>query len=190
MLLRGCQMAVRPFATAEDFLAEVDHLPPGCVLVDIRLPGNDGVSLISDLSRRRISWPTIAMTGHAEVRTAVKAMKLGAIEFLEKPFPDCDLLTALDRGFEKLEREATEWRTAAAMQRRLAELSERQRAVLERLALGKSNKQIGADLGLSPRTVESYRANLMLKLEARNVAELIAFAASAGLRITTPFLNA
>jgi two-component system response regulator FixJ len=163
--------------------AFLDHLaggPPDCVVSDIRMPGMNGLELVRKLKADGLSCPVIAITGHGDVALAVEAMKAGAADFIEKPFDDDALLSAI--------RFALAARTGGAAQAgrqdatdRLAGLSPRERDVLQGLVSGKINKVIAHDLGISPRTVEVYRANLMAKTGARSMSELMRLALASGL---------
>jgi len=180
LLLRSIGAECRAFASADDFLSALVHLAPGCAIIDVRMPDKDGVALLGELAERGCDWPAIVMTGHAEVRTAVKAMKLGAIEFLEKPFGDEELLAALERGWTALAAAAeTDGRTHDA-RRRLTGLTTRERCILDGIIGGLSNKEMAIALGLSHRTVEMHRSSLMRRTRARKVADLISLAATAG----------
>jgi two-component system, LuxR family, response regulator FixJ len=172
----------RGFVSGDAFLDEVDGLDPGCLLLDIRMPGSDGLAVLRDLQGRGIDWPVIVMTGHGEVGTAVSAMKLGAIEFLEKPFGEEELLDALGRAAAMLrtrQDEAAQRNDAAA---RVGSLSGRELQMLQALLNGHSNKQIAGLVGISIRTVEMHRASLMRKLQARSLADAVILASAAGMR--------
>ena len=172
-LLDSAGMTCRSYESAEAFLASLGAAGSGCVVTDVRMPGMSGIDLLKHLRGAGKSFPVIVMTGHGDVPLAVEAMKLGAFDFIEKPFGDEALLTsiraALARrsGSGQLEAE----RNAAA--ERLSSLSARERDVLEGLVAGKPNKTIAFDLGISPRTVEVYRANLMTKTQASSLSELV-----------------
>lgn len=178
--LGSMEFETRPFSCAEDFLSELDHFEPGCVLLDVRMPGKDGVTVLGEMVARCRAWPTIIMTGHAEVRVAVRAMKLGAIEFLEKPFRDDDLVAALTRGFAALENLRAVSDREREARRRLTGLTGRERLVFDAILDGLSNKEMAAAFQLSPRTVEMHRANLMRRTGTRKVAELHSLAVAAG----------
>lgn len=170
----------RPFASGQDFLDSLDHLEPGCILLDIRMPGISGVEVMEELDRRRIEWPVVVMTGHGEVSLAVQTMKLGAIDFLEKPFDEESLRSCIDRAFALIEENAA----AAGRKRdavtRIEKLTPRERDVLQGLLAGCSNKVIAHRLGISLRTAEMHRANLMQRLGAKSLAEVIQLGADAG----------
>lgn len=178
--LRSMGFESRPFSCAEDFLSELDYIEPGCVLLDVRMPGKDGVTVLAEMVASSRAWPTIIMTGHAEVKVAVRAMKLGAIEFLEKPFRDEELLAALERGWGGLVASAETSGRRHDARRRLTDLTARERCVLDGIIGGLSNKEMAIELGLSPRTVEMHRSNLMRRTGTRRVADLISLAAAAG----------
>lgn len=178
--LKTLSISTRAFAAAEDFLASLSELSPGCILLDVRMPGIDGIDMLALLEERQLDWPVIIMTGHADVPIAVKAMKAGAIELLEKPFEESLLLSVLDRGFQKLADRATELEHRHLIKSRLDVLSPREREVLRHLATGEPNKIIAHALGLSVRTVEMHRANLFTKLGVRSVAEAVGYAIALG----------
>jgi two-component system response regulator FixJ len=175
-LLSTAGLAVRVHESAVAFLKILDDVQGGCVVTDIRMPQIDGLELQRRLHARGCNLPVIVMTGHGDVSLAVEAMKAGAVDFIEKPFDDDVLLaairTALSRHAEDSEREARK----AVIQERLKALSEREREVLEGLVAGKANKVIAHDLGISPRTVEVYRANVMTKMQADSLSELVRMA--------------
>ena len=179
-LLASDGLPVRLHESASAFLDPVREAPSGCILTDVRMPGIDGIAFLRHLKERGIALPVIVMTGHADVPLAVEAMKEGAIDFIEKPFDDDLLLaairTALKRQEQSAERDA-QWNEVRA---RLETLSERERQVLEGLVAGKANKVIAYDLTISPRTVEIYRANVMAKMQAGSLSELVRMALLAG----------
>lgn len=179
-LLATAGLAVRLYESATAFLDSVKERPSGCILTDVRMPGVDGIEFLRRLKARGFSPPVIVMTGHADVPMAVEAMKEGAVDFIEKPFDD-DLLIGLIRSaLEAHERAAQRHGQAAEIQARLDSLSERERQVLEGLVAGKANKVIAYDLGISPRTVEIYRANVMSKMQAGSLSELVRMALLVG----------
>lgn len=168
-------------ASGTEFLKEVRHAPPGCVLLDYRMPDMDGLAVQAELVRIGIATPVILLTGHGDIATAVAAMKLGAVDFLEKPFERQLLLAALNRGFARLDRSeeaAVATQDAAVL---IAGLTPRERDVLKGLVRGHPNKTIAYDLDISPRTVEVHRANLMQKLGVRSLSEALHIAFAAGL---------
>lgn len=181
-MLKTFAISSRPFSSAEDFLAELPQLRPGCVVVDVRMPSKDGISMLAEMASAGINWPTIVISGHAEVATAVRAMKLGAIEFLEKPFSEQDLVAALDRGFENLTRSGDEDESARAARLIMSKLTPRERFVLEGVMAGLSNKEMAYRIGLSIRTVEMHRIKMMRRVGVTSVPQLIAIAYAAGIR--------
>jgi len=173
-LLSSTGLAVRLYDSASAFLAGLASVKGGCLITDMRMPDMTGLELLHALKARACGLPAIVITGHGDVALAVEAMKAGAVDFIEKPFDEEAILhavqAALERGSEG------EGGDAPAIAARLASLSERERQVLEGLIAGHPNKTIAYDLGISPRTVEVYRANLMTKMEARSLSELIRMA--------------
>lgn len=167
--------AVADYATAETFLAD-GPLAGDCLVVDVRMPGMSGLELQEELIRRNIRLPLIVVTGHADVALAVRAMKAGAADFLEKPFDDTALLATVRRAVadsRHTSAKAEQDRDALAL---FALLTDRERDVLDRLILGESNKQAAHHLGISPRTVEIHRAHLQEKLQAHSLSDLIRIA--------------
>lgn len=176
----------RPFLSGRDFLAEAAELAPGCALIDVRMPEPDGLQLVEQLARQRIRLPMIVMTAHGDVSTAVQAMKLGAIDFLEKPFDDGVLVAALNRGFELLNKDAHADRERRDAERRLDALTPRERDVLTLLAEGKSNKEVAIALDLSVRTVEMHRATMFDRLHVRTLPEALKLAFRARPELVLP----
>ena len=178
-LLETEGIRVETYDSAPAFLRSADQAG-GCVVADVRMPDMDGIELLRHLAGRGIKLPVIIITGHGDIPLAVEAMKAGAIDFIEKPFDDALLLgairTALRSAVGRAEREAER----LAILERLDLLSTRERQVLEGIVSGRANKVIAFDLGISPRTVEVYRANLMSKLEAGSVSDLVRMAIVAG----------
>lgn len=148
-------------------------LAPGCIVTDVRMPEMSGLDLVRRLSDRGVTHPVIVMTGHADVPLAVEAMKAGVVDFIEKPFDDAVLLAAVERALEGRGRAAAVAAVDDEVRTRLDSLSERERQVLDGLVAGHANKVIAFDLGISPRTVEVYRANVMTKMRARSLSELV-----------------
>jgi len=171
-MLQTTGYSVRPWPSGAIFLRELRNVEPGCILLDIRMPEMDGLQVLQQLRDRGITMPVIVLTGHGDVSIAVKAMRGGAADFLEKPFEADQLLTAIDTAFERMDDTSDAARTDSA-RTQLASLSAREREVLEGLAAGYPNKTIAYDLGISPRTVEVHRANLMQKLGARSLSEAL-----------------
>jgi two-component system response regulator FixJ len=177
----------RPYLNGEDFLADVRNIAPGCLLLDVRMPEMGGLSVLEELGSRSRRLPVIVMTGHGDIAIAVRAMKLGAIDFLEKPFEEEILIKALERGFAILERDIEEERERSAAANRMETLTPRERDVLTLLAEGKSNKEVAIALDLSVRTVEMHRATMFDRLGVRTLPEAlrIAFRAGADLDAST-----
>ena len=178
-MLKTSGHQVECYESGVQLLKSAGRLEEGCILLDIRMAGMDGLEVQQALQEKGIALPVIIMTGHGDVGLAVKAMKAGAVNFIEKPFEKEALLSSLEEGFSRLSRkEVTDDRKKDA-QVRLQALTPRERDVLDGLAQGLPNKTIAYDLGISPRTVEIHRANLMAKLQVRSLSEAlrIAFAA-------------
>jgi two-component system, LuxR family, response regulator FixJ len=183
-MLGASDLRSHPFGSGEDFLDALPSLQPGCVLLDIRMPHMDGFQVMGELAQRGVDWPVIVMTGHGEIPIAVRAMKLGAVDFIEKPFSEDSLLASFGSAFALLdERESAGSRRRAALER-VDQLTARESEVLEGLLAGESNKQLAARLGISLRTVEMHRANMMDRLEVSSLAEALTLALDAGLRPT------
>ena len=180
-LLASDGLPVRLHESADAFLARVGELSAGCIVTDVRMPGTDGIAFMRLLRERGIGLPVIVMTGHADVPLAVEAMREGAVDFVEKPFDDDGFLATVRAALERQERAVRQDARTTALQGRIGALSERERQVLEGLVAGKANKVIAHDLGISPRTVEIYRANVMTKMQAKSLSELVRMALTAGL---------
>ncbi|HEU4695990.1 MAG TPA: response regulator FixJ [Sphingomicrobium sp.] len=178
-MLKTSGFHVRTYQSGVELLKAAGNLEPGCILLDIRMPGMDGLEVQAALRDKGITLPVIIMTGHGDVTLAVQAMKAGALDFIEKPFEKVVLLSALEHGIDRLKRSAENVERADEAAVRLQALTPRERDVLDGLAKGLPNKTIAYDLGISPRTVEIHRANLMSKLEVKSLSEAlrIAFAA-------------
>jgi two-component system response regulator FixJ len=179
-LLATAGISARLHDSAIAFLAVVEDVAPGCLVTDIRMPGMDGLQLLRELQRRKLSIPTIVITGHADVPLAVEAMRLGAVDFIEKPFDDDAFLRAIRAGLQRRDEQVRQEAHVSAIQQRLATLSEREEQVMKGLVAGHQNKIIAADLAISPRTVEIYRANLMTKMQAASLPDLVRMAIIAG----------
>lgn len=180
-MLRTSGYTVNAYASGVDFLKEVKDLAPGCILLDVRMPGMDGLEVQKELRSRGIVFPVIVMTGHGDVSVAVQAMKVGAVDFIEKPFEKAVLLSAIEEGFARIEQSQRARARAEEARVRLEALTAREKDVLRGLARGLPNKTIGYDLGISPRTVEIHRANLMSKLEVSSLSEALRIAFAAGM---------
>ena len=180
-LLEATGFSVKLFESAAGFLDVASTLGFGCVVSDVQMPGMNGMDLLRRLKADRTCLPVVIMTGHGDIPLAVEAIKLGALEFLEKPFGDEQLIgairTALELGRESAKNEAI----ASDLSTRIADLSPRERQVMDGLVAGRSNKLIARDHDVSPRTIEVYRANVMTKMQARSLSELVRLALRAGL---------
>lgn len=172
-LLSSAGLTVRVYGSATAFLEDAPRAR-GCLVTDLRMPDINGVELLRRLSRLRRRLPAVVITGHGDVPMAVEAMKAGALDFIEKPFDDETLLAAIRNALAHLDNGAQADGVAASA--RLASLSEREHQVLDGLVAGLPNKTIAYDLGISPRTVEVYRANVMSKMQAKSLSELVRMA--------------
>jgi len=172
-LLSTAGLAVRVHESAIAFLKALPDAQQGCVVTDIRMPEMDGLELQRRLVDLKAAFPVIVMTGHGDVAMAVEAMKAGAVDFIEKPFHDETLLSAIRSALDSHARNREREERVVEIRKRLDALSARERAVLQGLAAGKANKVIAYDLGISARTVEVYRANVMTKMQADSLSELV-----------------
>lgn len=173
--------AVESWASGTAFLKAVGHAEHGCVLLDIRMQEIDGLEVQRLLAERGIAMPVVVMTGHGDIAIAVQAMKAGAVDFLEKPFAKTALLSAIEAAFARIAAAGAAAGNAAGAAVLLGALTARERDVLEGLARGLPNKTMAYDLGISARTVEVHRANLMAKLNARSLSDALRIAFAAGL---------
>jgi two-component system response regulator FixJ len=180
-LLRTAQMNVKIYDSAVTFLASRPQSGSGCVITDVRMPQISGMDLLKRLRELAISLPVIVITGHGDVPLAVEAMKLGAVDFLEKPFDDDALLAAVHSALAIEGDNSKRNAELSELNEKLKALSTRERQVLEGLVKGHPNKTIAYDLGISPRTVEIYRANVMTKMDAGSLSELVRMALVAGI---------
>lgn len=162
-------------------LKEVRHAEHGCVLLDVRMPEMDGLEVQKILAERGVTMPVIILTGHGDISIAVRAMKGGAVDFLEKPFEKALLISAIEAAFDRIETADGVSARASAAEVILGALTAREREVLDGLVQGLPNKTIAYDLGISSRTVEVHRANLMTKLEARSLSDALRIAFAAGM---------
>lgn len=172
-LLEANGYRVRAYASAEAFLSEYDEQQPGVLIVDVRMPGMSGLELQEQLITRKSSMPIVFITGHGDVPMAVTTMKKGAIDFLEKPFNETDLREIVTRMFEQANQRLSQAQAQRNHDAMLARLTAREQQVLERIVAGRLNKQIADDLGISIKTVEAHRANIMEKLQVTTVADLM-----------------
>ncbi|MBN1436277.1 MAG: response regulator transcription factor [Sedimentisphaerales bacterium] len=173
MLLRTAGLSLKTFTSAELFLEEYTSAHPGCLLVDVRMPGMSGLQLQKELAQRHIDLPVIFMTGHGDIAMAVQAMRAGAFDFIEKPFRDDVLLDRLSRA---LEIGTEKWRNQRIREdflKRLEELTPREREIMDLVAQGNLNRIVGEQLGISEKTVKNHRAAVMEKLEVNSLAELV-----------------
>jgi two-component system, LuxR family, response regulator FixJ len=180
-LLQAAKLEVKTYSTAMAFLDALPDAASGCVITDVRMPGMSGVELLRRLKELKISVPVIVITGHGDVALAVEAMKAGAVDFLEKPFDDDVLLASVQSALKRQDGETKRHSERLEIEGRLAGLSNRERDVLGGLVAGRANKQIAFDLGISPRTVEIYRANLMNKMKAGSLSDLVRMALIIGI---------
>jgi two-component system, LuxR family, response regulator FixJ len=180
-LLGTAKIDVKTYDSATAFLTVASNVKSGCIITDVRMPEISGIDLLRRLKELKIDVPVIVVTGHGDVPLAVEAMKIGAAEFLEKPFDDEVLLNAVRSALNKQNTDSKRQAERTDIDSRLAALSNRERDVLQGLVSGLANKQIAFNLGISPRTVEIYRANLMTKMQASSLSDLVRMALVAGI---------
>jgi two-component system response regulator FixJ len=180
-LLRAENFQVKTYADAADFLNALPQIDTGCIVTDVRMPGMSGIELLQRLRELKVSLPVIVVSGHGDVPLAVEAMKTGALDFIEKPFDDEVFLHAVRMALSTHAVDSQREAQKATINSRLESLSNREREVLEGLVAGHPNKTIAFDLGISPRTVEIYRANVMEKMQAKSLSELVRMALVGGL---------
>jgi two-component system, LuxR family, response regulator FixJ len=184
LLLEANGFRVETFANGPKFLEALPPAPHGCALVDVRMPEMGGIEVQQELKRRGIDLPVIVITGHGDVPLAVKAMQAGAADFIEKPFTDETIRAGIERAIA-LDRAAEDQRSATSrIREHAAQLTAREREVLEHLVAGHPNKVIAHRMSISPRTVEIHRARVMEKMQARSLSELVRMAIEAGLVAT------
>ncbi len=179
-LLETAGYFVRDFASAKEVLAEPKIADAACLIADIRMPDMDGMQLQEELKRRQVRIPVIVMTGHGDVALAVRAMKAGAIDFVEKPFDGETLLASVAQALNLSRQDRGQSAEARAAANQIALLTAREKQVLEHMVAGRSNKIIAYELDISPRTVEIHRAHLMEKMQARSLSDVIRMALAAG----------
>jgi two-component system response regulator FixJ len=179
-LLSTAGIEAKSYDSAGAYLNDPQRGASGCIITDVRMPGLSGIDLLRKLKSDGIAAPVIVMTGHGDVPLAVEAMKLGAFDFLEKPFDDDALLAAVRGALGAQERHSRQESERLEIENRLAQLSARERQVLDGLVAGQANKVIAFELGISPRTVEIYRANVMTKMQANSLSELVRMALVSG----------
>lgn len=180
-MLRTSGYIVKTYASGVELLARAKDIAPGCILLDIRMPDMDGLEVQRTLKERGVLLPVIIITGHGDVGLAVQAMKAGAVDFIEKPFEKPVLIGAIDEGFARIDQAGRRHARADEARVRLEALTPREHDVLQGLVGGHPNKTIAYDLGISPRTVEIHRANLMGKLGVPSLSEALRIAFAAGL---------
>ena len=179
-LLGSADFHVTLFESALKFLDALPAIEFGCVVSDVRMPGIDGIELLKRLKAGGSLFPVVIMTGHGDVPLAVEAMKLGAMDFLEKPFEDDRLIGMIEAALKQAESGMKSEAVTAEIQSRIASLSPRERQVMDGLVAGLSNKLIARDYDISPRTIEVYRANVMTKMQAASLSELVRLAMRGG----------
>ncbi|MEF2073609.1 response regulator FixJ [Consotaella aegiceratis] len=182
-LLETSDFNVRAFDSAVSFLSELSEIGPGCVITDIRMPGMTGLELLQHLKDSQPGIPVIVITGHGDVPLAVEAMKGGALDFLEKPFDEDQLLRAVRSALEQSDAERQRDEERREVEGRMQSLTSREWQVLKGLVAGHANKRIAFDLEISPRTVEIYRANVMTKMNASSLSDLVRMSLLADLPI-------
>jgi two-component system, LuxR family, response regulator FixJ len=180
-LLETAHFEVRTYDSALRFLEGLRQAEPGCIITDVRMPGMSGLDLLRQLATLGATFAVIVITGHGDVPLAVEAMKLGAVDFLEKPFDDNALIATVRSALSRRERDLEHESEKLEIHGRIAGLSNRERQVLEGLVAGQANKTIAFALSISPRTVEIYRANLMTKMQASSLSDLVRMALLAGI---------
>uniref|UniRef100_UPI001F517B5C response regulator FixJ n=1 Tax=Tanticharoenia sakaeratensis TaxID=444053 RepID=UPI001F517B5C len=175
-LLLAAGHTARTYPSADAFLGVLDDTDRGCVVTDVRMPGTDGLVLVDRLRNRSATLPVIVITGHADIPLAVRAIKAGAWNFIEKPFEDGMILNAVDAALQQEKLARAENATVGVIRDRISALTVRERQVLAGLLEGQANKVIARDLGISPRTIEIHRANLMMKMHASSLSDLVRMA--------------
>ena len=172
-LLRSAGLNAATYESGPELLSQAGELEPGCIVTDVRMPEMNGLELVRRLKELEVRHPVIVMTGHADVPLAIEALRAGVADFIEKPFDDEALLASIRAALAAQAGPADDNGQDPAVRERLASLSARERQVLDGLVAGRANKVIAYDLGISPRTVEVYRANVMTQMQARSLSELV-----------------
>jgi two-component system, LuxR family, response regulator FixJ len=173
LLLKSARLPVQDYASPAEFLESLDAGQGGCLVLDIHMPGLNGLQLQDELQRRGVAIPIIFITGHGDVSMAVQAMKQGAVEFLQKPFKDEDLLGAIRKAFERDRKSRELHKESDGVRTRYESLTPREKQIMQKVAAGLSSKQIANELDISQRTVEIHRGSLMNKMQADSVASLV-----------------
>ncbi len=181
-LITSMGARTKTFTSAEAYLEQFDPQIPGCLILDVRMQRTSGLVLQEQLSKLPLSPAVIIMTGHAEVPTALRAMRMGAVDFLQKTFTETELFEAVQRALVQDARARNEYYRKEAIERRFAQLTSPERSVLSQVLQGEANKSIAASLGVSRRTVEDRRARIMKKLEVESLADLVRVAMEAGVQ--------
>jgi FixJ family two-component response regulator len=184
-LVGSVGLQVRAFASPQDFLQSQLPEVPGCLVLDVRLPGVSGLAFQKDLAKLGVTLPVIFITGHGDIPMSVRAMKAGAVEFLTKPFHDQELLDAIHTAIERDRERRREAVLVAELQERYATLTERERQIMALVVVGRANKQIAAELNLSEMTVKVHRGQVMRKMHAGSLPELVRMADRLGVPTTT-----
>jgi two-component system, LuxR family, response regulator FixJ len=179
-LLSSAGIDAKSYESAGAYLNDPQRGASGCIITDVRMPGMSGIDLLRKLKSDGVAVPVIVMTGHGDVPLAVEAMKLGAFDFIEKPFDDDALLASVRGALGVQEKNSREESQRQEIENRLTQLSTRERQVLDGLVAGQANKMIAYELGISPRTVEIYRANVMTKMQANSLSDLVRMALVSG----------
>jgi two-component system response regulator FixJ len=171
-VMESAHLAARAYASAAEFLEDYDHKQPGCLVLDLKMPGMSGFELVQEFRSQQIQLPIIVVTGHGDVPTAVESMKLGVLDFLQKPVENRVLLAKVRNGLQRDAEQRQQQAETKAIRERMASLTPRQRKLVELLVAGKPSKQIALELGISVKTVANHRAHVMRKTQAANVADL------------------
>ena len=185
-LLASVGMDARVYASTQDFMQAQRPDAPGCLVLDVRRPGASGLSFQEELPRAGVDLPVIFITGHGDIPMTVRAMKAGAVEFLSKPFRDQELLDAIDAAIERHRAQRLETALVAELRQRFAALTQREREVMALVSTGRVNKQIAADLSISEATVKVHRGQIMRKMQAKSLAQLVRIADRLGLSNPRP----